>query len=386
MGETFQLLGPEPCAKFIGSPRPFELNSNPILDASGNPVVDEYGNKVEAIYAPGPMLQGIPTGLRLVAGPNTRHGGVDASWTSDVLPQGQISCIRGPAKVGKTLLGHEILARLSHGESVLDLPASGHLNGLLITAPEGGEVVRHWPRLRAAAADTSRVNVVTHWRLQVPLTLDETYPVSLDALSLAEKPHLLRTAIERLGVSVVVLNTFTALAHCASGERDDEYLDRLGEVAQQLQVAIVLIDYRDGTALSRLIQQRARVILDLDWDRRDRNRRTLRAWGTQLPSEGLTWSFEISAVSGVERITWLTSGEDVKAPARRGPAPDPIRRAWLKARLAQPVLRDVVIQEADARGYPRGWADREHKRLGATSTPVGDGSARVCWHLPGRPR
>lgn len=384
LGETFQLLGPHPSARFVGSWRPFVPMSNHVIDALGNLVVDEFGHPVQSIDARLPMLQGVPPGLRLIAAPDTAPPGkTRASWCSNVLPQGQLCCVRGSTKVGKTLLGHEILARLSRGEAILDLPPGPKLNGLLVSASEGGEVVRHWPRLNAAGADAARVNVVTHSRFLIPPVVDDTDTVSFDVLSISETPHLLKTAIERLGVSVLVLNTFRALAPNSFSDSHEVYLDQLASLAQELQIAIVIIDYRDGTALSRLIEQRARVIIDLDWDRQDPNRRTVRARGAQLPSAGVSWRFEIGAVNGVERIKWLSSATEAPRRQRRGPAPRQDLEEWLTARLSgSGEARDVLMGEADALRFPRVSVDRAFKRLKGKSEPLGDGTARKRWRLP----
>lgn len=354
--ESEQIVGPRHDAIVVGSLEPLE-------DCAG------FDGRN---YRPRCFGNGIPDGLHVI----DEVGGTPSNGlpVSQVLPSGQLVALVGPIKVGKTLTAIEIGARLSRGEPVLDLVAGRPRRTLLVAASEGGETATHWPRLHAANVDPTLVTVVTHQRFYIPGVVD-----TVSLLSLPDDLTRLETAIRRMKPTLVVVNTLRALAVDPSQKTLGAILDRLSEIAQQLDVTIVLVDYNDGSWRSHLIQQRVRVVLELAIGPDGSTRRLRAKCAAGSPIGGHNWQFQIDGVNGVPKITWLGPGEASGAHARRGPKPRQDLAVWLRARLVGGVLREVVMTEADLHGYPQSSVDRAFRRMKGRSEPLGDGTGRYVW-------
>jgi len=313
-------------------------------------------------------------------------------WPSRI-PRGKVTVLDGDPGLGKSTLLLDLGARVSTGKQMPDgsWGASGRM--LLISAEDDvADTIQ--PRLVAAGADLSRIEVVTEIRDEDGLRLPEL-PRDLDAFEAAVQRHA--------AVLVIVDPLMAYLGAKVDSHRDQDVrrvLAGLRGVAERTGAAVVLVRhlnksvasvnplYRGGGSIG--IVGAARSGLLVAKDPQDPGRRILAVTKANLSACPPSIAFQlVQSGEGVAAVEWLGESshkaDDLLVVAAEGP---PAARAaaveFLRCALAEgPVAVDALKVQTRAAGLAWRTVQRAKTQLDVQARRRGFGAGGEWeWFLP----
>lgn len=243
------------------------------------------------------------------------------SWLwPGVIPRGMLSLIGGKQGLGKSFLICDLAARVSAGRAMPDGSNCPPGKVLLLAREDDASCVL-LPRLRASAADLSRVS----WSVFSNSTTGSP-------IDLASHIDMLADATATHGFDLIVVDTFAAFAPAgtdANAAQDVRLLlDALTRLARNSQAAVVVVahlrksgqgdgDPMDAIAGSAQMTAGVRVAALLDKGARDGERwfRVVKSNLGKIDENGWTWRFHwpdpfTEGASDMPRVEWAVAGEE----------------------------------------------------------------------------
>lgn len=304
-------------------------------------------------------------------------------WTTRIA-LGNVTLIAGDPGLGKSMLTHEIAARVTMGERIADDPIDTPVHGevLLFTAEDSlSKTVR--PRIDAARGDVSKVHVIhpkpDGGRAPSWLTLDEHLGQLEEALAV------------RPNVRLMIFDPLNAYIGKIDAHKDHALrpvLGRLGALAERYDVAVVVVahlnkgespaKYRVGGSIG--LPAFARVAWLVALDPENEVRRLLLPLKTNLdiPPDGIAWSIFRDAAKR-PFIIWsvgpLKETADTVLSQQRPRMERPKRTdaaEFIRSRLSAGAVESKALETAaiDA-GFSRNTYFRARDEVGAISVKRG---------------
>ncbi|MBK6938800.1 MAG: AAA family ATPase [Planctomycetes bacterium] len=331
-------------------------------------------------------------GLRLTTLDKIAAEPITWLWTGRIA-RGKITLIAGDPGLGKSMLTHELAARVTVGQRIADdrqpSPVQGEV--ILFSAEDGlGDTIR--PRIEATRGDVSKVHVIDprpegkegpSW-----LSLDRDLEKLEDALT------------QRPNVRLVVFDPLNAYVGKVDAHKDHEIrsiLGKLGQLAERHNVAVVLVAhlnksesnaaYRVGGSMGIVAVARTGWFVVLDPN--DPKRRLLLPMKTNVggPPTGIAWNIHTDSQDR-PIIIWSveprTETADAVFRAQRGGSTRPKRHdavAFIESKLTDgPMPSSELLALAEESGFSRNTCFRARDELDVRSTRRG---GKWFWALPG---
>ena len=316
------------------------------------------------------------------------------------LPLGKLAILDGLPGVGKSLVQVDIIARLTTGRPMPDgtQPELDGPGNVVVVTAEDDLADTLVPRLLAAGADLKRV-VALHGVLEPTERGPEERWWTLKDIA------VLREAVLDTRAVLVTLDPLAAFI-AARMAYDEEVRERLGPLARLAEEAgavvwavrhlnkqVGLTDpvLRGGGSIGIIGAARAGLLVGLDPDDPEGERRVLAVVKTNLTRRVPSLAFRVVAPEGVPVVEWLGYSEHSARSLLAGQAEEPTERAalaeaveFLAQVLAQgPRPAQEVIREAARAGFSERTLRRAKAAARVVSRRQGDTWA---WALPGPDR
>jgi putative DNA primase/helicase len=330
-------------------------------------------------------------------------GGVEARpirwlWPSRVAC-GKLTIVAGDPGLGKSLLSLDLAARVSAGLAWPDRSGAAERGGVVLLSAEDDPADTIRPRLDAAGADVSRINLL----VGVLARDSEARRAERRQFSLRDLPAL-REAIGRTSdCRLVVVDPVSAFCGKTDSHNNSEVRGLLGplaDLAQETGVAIVAVSHLNksqGPAMYRTMGSlafvaAARAAWVVCRDKHDPARRLLLSVKNNLAPDVRGLSYGVVDQDGAACLAWspeaVTIGVE-EAMAQDEPDDQAGERAdaveWLRDVLGDgPVAAEELRRAAQREGHSWATIRRAKKQAGAESYREGFGpGATYQWHLPG---
>ncbi|MBK8915695.1 MAG: AAA family ATPase [Phycisphaerales bacterium] len=259
---------------------------------------------------------------------------------------GKLTMLSGDPGLGKSLLALDLAARLSAGKPWPDGAENMHDRSsvvLLSAEDDPGDTLR--PRLDAAGADASRINVLTAVVRQDGT--DAHFDFSADLATLRE------AIVETPGCRLVIIDPISAYLGATDSHSNAEVrgvLAPLGALAADCDVAIVAITHLrkgEGPAIHRSIGSiafvaaaRAAYVVTPDQDDAGGTRRLFLPMKNNLGNDRTGLAFSVESAGDSAIVKW--SREPVTTRADDGVAPVRSRRPSVEVDAAAEWLRELL--------------------------------------------
>lgn len=315
---------------------------------------------------------------------------------------GKLTLLCGDPGLGKSILTLDMAARVSTGAAWADGSGCAPRGGVILLSAEDDPADTICPRLDAAGADDSRIEILTAVR-KSGASRPSHFSLETDL------SHLQQAAESVSDVRLIVIDPISAYL----GTRVDSHknsdvrtlLAPLGELAGRIGAAIVLVThlskggggkavYRAMASLAFMAAARTAWLVAADRERPER--RLLLAVKSNLAAMPDGLAYEITGPADRAYVAWLADPVAVTADEALaddwrggdGDGRDALGEAadWLRDALAAgPVAADELLGAARKDGIARRTLQRAKSELGVKSCREGFGNgSRWVWRLPTR--
>lgn len=268
-----------------------------------------YGNDVSELLDLGFTLDLLDPiadvgGLGAINAANVRPRRVQWVWDGYV-PEGMVTIFEGDPGDGKSILTVDLVARWTSGAPMPDgLPHGGPYNTVLITAEDAPDMTIA-PRLIAAGADRSKVEIITHGGDGGMRPFDVT----------TDMPELYRLVMEKK-IKIVVLDPLMAMIGGTTDSHNDASVRRalfpLFALASDTGCAVIVVRhlnkgsgraiYRGGGSIGFVGAARAAYTIGRDAD--DPNRRIIACVKMNVAREPASLAYLIDSGPVGPFINW----------------------------------------------------------------------------------
>lgn len=301
---------------------------------------------------------------------------------ADYVPIGKLSILEGHADRGKSTAVLDIAARVTRGLPMPD-SSKGKKGGVVILSAEDDLSDTLRPRLEAAGADLSRIEVLVGVKGKGPTAVSPTL-MDLSAIEDAVKQVRARLLI------VDTLADFFGAASLGNAQTVRTILLPLGQLASRLRLAVLLVRHftKTGKTLTSrgmgshavLAVSRSAMFIDRDPDRE--GRLILAVFKSNLAAiRPSSLAFGFVSDTGTVKIEWhgrsdwtaealcAATNESEKAGGMRR-----VAQRFLEAALeAGPRSSKEITDEANARGISTRTLERARKGLKLKPVKTPDG-------------
>ena len=320
---------------------------------------------------------------------------------------GKLTLLAGDPGLGKSFLTLDMAARVSTGTPWPDAPdvANGAGGVVLLSAEDdAADTIR--PRLDAAGANVSRVNLIRAVRLRPTFDPDrDTPPDSVEAaFDLTRDLPALESTIEGTpGCRLVVIDPITAYLGGVDSHKNAELrglLAPLSDLAGRHRVAVVTVTHLNknagGPAIYRSMGSlaftaAARAVWAVTKDQDDPRRRLVLPIKNNLAIDVLGMAFTIEATEsgGAAVVAWEPdpvelSVDDALGPNRGNGDDGDDAASWLREALSDGELPAAdVLRQARTNAYTDKATRRAFKTIGAMRRREGFGPGGTWyWSMP----
>lgn len=294
--------------------------------------------------------------LQLAPASSVNPRPVDWLW-QDRIPLGMLTCLSGKQGLGKSTLGVDLAARVSRGWAMPEessQPSRGPRDVIFLSSEDSPESII-LPRLKAAGADLSRVQLV-------PSGSTGSWTVRDGVASLEQSIIKHRAAL----VYIDPLNSYlTGSANTNSDARVRQVMNGLNQVASKTGAAIVYVVHvrksagsaLDGVLGSVALSALPRSVLMLGKSRADDQHLVLAQAKNNVGSWSSSLRLRIVDGGGAGKVHWEGISHET---ADEICAPEPIRNKGSAKGEAEDFLRTFLAQ----RPVPTTLLQREAKNAG----------------------
>lgn len=317
---------------------------------------------------------------------------VDWLWLHRI-PLGKMTVLDGDPGLGKSTLTLDLAARVSRGTPMPDQAERREPAGVILLSAEDGIADTIRPRLEAAGADLTRVEVLTAVRDAEGLSRPPRVP---------DDVSMIREAALRSGARLIVLDPLMAfLGGKVDSHRDQDVrsaLHLVAELAEETGAAVLVVRhlnktqgghavYRGGGSIGIIGAARAGLIVGPD--PKDETRRVLAVSKSNLGPVPPSLAYRLVPVGETSTISWegdadCSAGEMLAAQredSEGGESRSEIE-AFLREALADgPVAIRKLQREAEQAGIQYRTLNRALHRIGAKRTKAGMAGGWY-WSLP----
>lgn len=326
---------------------------------------------------------------------------VPVEWLwPDRVPLGKLTLLAGEAKMGKSFLTMDFIARVSAG---LEIPCGGGecmpVGSVVLLSAEDDLADTIKPRLVACGADFSKIHALTTIRLPNG---------QFGPFNLSYVPHLERAVVRTGDCKLIVIDP---VPHYVGNGTDDhknaqtrQLLEPLKDLANRLKVAVLMVTHLNkgtGTkALNRVTGSGAYTALARsNWlvvkDKDDHKRRLFLSAGTNLVEDPSGLAYRIGR--DTKKVEWedapvmMTADEALAASLeakKEEETPKVNKREQAKAWLADLLSEgkrlpsEEIFALAIAAGFTKDSMYKAKDALGIVPRPWSDQDRKWTWRLP----
>jgi hypothetical protein len=314
---------------------------------------------------------------------------------------GKLTMLSGDPDLGKSLLTIDLSARVSIGAPWPDTPGHAPLGGVVLLSAEDDAADTIRPRLDAAGADRSRVNLLSGISRFDP----EENERFLATFNLARDLRALEEAIDVTpDCRLVVIDPISAFCGATDSHRNSDVrglLAPLSEMAQRRQVAMVGVNHLNksvagGPAMYRTMGSlafvaAARAAWAVVKDKREPDKRLFLPIKNNLGRDIAGLSYTIIAPNGAPCLAWspdpiTMSADEAMAVGRPDSHHHERKEAadWLRVALGDGSLPvKEITQQVEQCGLRWATIKRAQKAVGIVAYRKGFGPGAVWrWRLP----
>ena len=319
------------------------------------------------------------------------------------IPNGKLVSLSGNPGLGKSLVLVDIAARVTTGGAWPDACPGGEPGGVVICSAEDDPHDTLRPRLDAAGADVSRINLV-----QSVVQMDaKTKHRSERLIDLQRDLSAISNALDLTrGCKLLIMDPINAYLGKTDSHKNAEVRQILGPVAEMChrkQVAFIYLGHLNKstngpamyrTAGSLAFVAAARVAHIVAEDKQDPNVRLFIPVKNNLAPNIGGLSFQVVAENDLPRIAWnnlpvtMTADEALAHDPRQGRGNLAQDKEWLAAELASgPRDSDELTEQGKAAGISRNRLFNAKKAIGAYARKIGIGdTGKWEWYLDTLPK
>jgi hypothetical protein len=315
------------------------------------------------------------------------------------IASGKLTLLASDPGLGKSLISLDMAARVTQCMKWPDIDEPAPLGGVVLLSAEDDPADTIVPRLKAAGADVSRVNLITGVKWSDPDNGD----CGTASFSLCRDITALEKAIEATAdCKLVVVDPISAYLGGTDSHKNCEVrslLVPLSEIAQRNRVAVLAIThlnkgggpaiYRSMGSLAFVAAARASWAIVKDQD--NPIRRLFLPVKNNLAADSSGLAYVVKSIDGAPVIAWerepvhLDVNEVLSTQLfdpQRGDRQEVIK--WLREILANgPMEATEVMRLAGQEGISKATLMRAKRDAGIVSVREGFGKGSVCkWALP----
>jgi len=326
---------------------------------------------------------------------------VEWLWPSRV-PLGKLTLLAGEAKLGKSFLTMDFIARVSAG---LEIPCGGGecmpRGSVVLLSAEDDLADTVKPRLIALGADFSKIHALTTIRISA----DRFGPFNLSYI-----PHLEKAVLRQGDTKLIVIDP---VPHYVGNGTDDhknaqtrQLLEPLKDMANRLHIAVLMVTHLNkgnGTkALNRVTGSGAYTALARsNWlvvkDKDDPKRRLFLSAGTNLcedpaglayrinrETNALAWETEPVLMTADDALAASMEAKKEDIRASKGPRRSEQVQEWLAAQFVDGarILSDDLITRGKAAGFGRDSLFQAKAALGIRARKLPEDRGLWSWLPP----
>lgn len=317
-------------------------------------------------------------------------------WES-YFPLGKFCLTTGDPGDGKTLLMADVTARVTTESAWPCGTGMAPLGKVLLICCEDDPADTIRPRLEAAGADLTKVDLLAGISHVDPETGDKRERMP----NLQTDIPLIREILDRGGYKLVVLDTVTGFLGKVDNNSSSDIrnvLTPLAVLAADYRVCVVGIQHltKDNSKQAKYrvngsvaYTALARSVIAVTRDHADRDLRLMLGVKGNLGPSPATLGYRICARDGVPFIDWLPEPIDVDVDQAMGPPPAATPRrdeatTWLEQYLAAgPQLARDAFSAGESAGHTETTIKRAKRTLGVRASKLGLRGAWQ-WDLPNR--
>jgi putative DNA primase/helicase len=313
---------------------------------------------------------------------------VEWLWKNRI-PNGKLVSLSGNPGLGKTLVLMDIAARVSTGAAWPDGEPGGDHGGVVICSAEDDPYDTLRPRLDAAGADVSRINLV-----QSVVLLDAKSKKKSERLIDLQQDHdAIGKAMDMTAnCKLLIMDPINAYLGKTDSHKNAEVRQILGPVAELCHrkgVAFIYLGHlnksNSGPAMYRTAGSlafiaAARVAYIVAESKEDPNTRLFLPVKNNLAPNIGGLSFQVVTVDEQPRVQWnaaaiaMTADEALSTDARGARGNVTQDKEWLAAQLAAgPRDSDELMERGKAAGISRNRMFAAKKAMGAYARKLGIG-------------
>jgi archaellum biogenesis ATPase FlaH len=316
---------------------------------------------------------------------------------------GKLTLLAGDPGLGKSLVSLDIAARVSTGNCWPDCAARPARGGVVLLSAEDDPADTIRPRLDAAGADVSRVNLIqaVEWfDGDAGQRVTRSFSLERDAAALEE-------AIDQTpDCRLVIIDPISAYLGGTDSHKNADIrglLTPLSQLAQRRRVAVLAVTHLNksaGPAMYRSMGSlafvaAARAVWAVVKDQEDSSKRLMLPIKNNLAADTSGLSYQVVVPNGVPCLAWsdqpvTITVDDALAAGRNDDPRDSDRReakAWLRNTLSGgPVPVKEIEHQAREEGLSWATIRRAKSDLGIKIIREGFGRGSVSkWAMPSDP-